>query len=75
MKKVTKIPLNLIFFVLGLLIAIGVESISFVFNELRTINDFIFNTLENVGKSLSMFVKFKCDYEKFTKEIENKDYI
>lgn len=75
MKKVTKIPLNLIFFVLGLLIAIGVESISFVFNELRTINDFIFNTLENSGKSLSIFVKSKCDYEKFARSLENDEFL
>lgn len=75
MKKVTKIPLNLIFFVLGLLIAIGVESISFVFNEIRTINDFIFNTLENSGKSLSIFVKSKCDYEKFARSLENDEFL
>lgn len=75
MKKVTKIPLNLIFFVLGLLIAIGVESISFIFNELRSINDFIFNTLENSGKSLSIFVKSKCDYEKFARLIENDEFL
>lgn len=75
MKKVTKIPLNLIFFVLGLLIAIGVESISFVFNELRTINDFIFNTLENSGKSLSIFIKSKCDYEKFARSLENDEFL
>lgn len=75
MKKLTKIPLNLLSFILGLLIAIGVETISFIFNEIRNINDFIFNTLENSAKSLSIFIKSKCDYEKFARLMENNEYL
>ena len=75
MKKLTKIPLNLFLFIVGLLIAISVESISFIFNELRRVNDFIFNTLENSAKSLSIFVKSKCDYGKFASSLENDEYL
>lgn len=75
LQKLTSFIFNFIFFIFGLLAAIMIETIIFTFNEIKTIINFIFDMLENAGKSLSMFVKFKGDYEKFTKEIENKDYI
>lgn len=75
LQKLTSFVFNFIFFIFGLLAAIMIETIVFTFNNIKTIINFIFDMLENAGKSLSMFVKFKCDYEKFTKEIENKDYI
>lgn len=75
LQKLTSFIFNFLFFIFGLLVAIIIETIRFAFNEIKTIINFIFDTLENAGKSLAMFVKFKCDYERFTKEIENKDYI
>lgn len=75
LQKLALFIFNFLFFIFGLLVAIIIETIRFTFNEIKTIINFIFDMLENAGKSLSMFVKFKCDYEKFTKEIENKDYI
>ena len=75
LQKLTSFIFNFIFFIFGLLAAIMIETIVFTFNDIKTIINFIFETLENAGKSLSIFVKFKGDYEKFTKEIENKDYL
>ena len=75
LQKLTSFIFNFLFFMFGLFAAIVIETIIFTFNEIKTIINFIFDTLENAGKSLAMFVKFKGDYEKFAKEIENKDYI
>lgn len=75
LQKLASFIFNFLFFIFGLLVAIMVETIIFTFNETKTIINFIFDMLENAGKSLSIFVKFKGDYEKFAKEIENKDYI
>ena len=74
LQKLALFIFNFLFFIFGLFAAIMIETITFTFNEIKTIINFIFDMLENVGKYFSMFVKFKGDYEKLTKEIENKDY-
>lgn len=75
LQKTASFIFNFLFFMFGLFAAISIETITFTFNLIKSIINFIFDMLENAGKSLSMFIKFKCDYEKFTKEIENQDYI
>lgn len=75
LQKLTSFIFNFLFFMFGLFAAIVIETIIFTFNEIKTIINFIFDTLENAGKSLSIFVKSKCDYEKFARSLENDEFL